>query len=195
MAEVGREADRTVLLALRTIDNPTGLIGPVWLPETVRNLTSIGSITLLTLVVAISAGCFFISNRTVAAGRILAAFIGAVILLNLLKWGIARPRQDFVVTVGDVFTNSFPSGHATLSATTYFTLAAILSQIAADRRLGTFIVLVSVALTFVAGLSRVYLGLHYASDVLAGWCLGSAWALCCGLLMSTAGATGRPRDA
>ena len=203
MSGLGKGADRSVMLVFRALDNPSRLVGPQWLPETARNLTSIGSVTLLTLVITVATGCLIISNKTVAARRILVAFVGGLVLLNVLKWGIARPRPDLVMPLGDVFTTSFPSGHAALSATTYFTLAAILTQITSDRRLGAFIVLVSLALTFVAGLSRVYLGLHYPSDVLAGWCLGSAWALCCGLIMnrdlrknipSSTEATGRTRN-
>jgi undecaprenyl-diphosphatase len=180
---VGNGADRSAVLAFRIIDNPSRLVGPEWLPETARNLTSIGSVTLLTVVVAVAAGCLALSNKTDAARRILIAFIGGLFLLNVLKWGIARSRPDFVLPLGDVFTSSFPSGHAALSATTYFTLAVIVMRLTTERRLRIFIALVGLALTFVAGLSRVYLGLHYPSDVLAGWCLGLAWALCCNLIM------------
>jgi undecaprenyl-diphosphatase len=180
---IGKTADRSVLLAFRAHNDPLRLVGPDWLPEAARNLTSIGSVTLLTLVVAIAVGCLIISNQTLAARRLLVAFIGGLILLSLLKWGIARPRPDFVLPLGEVFTYSFPSGHAALSAATYLTLAAIITRIASDRPFCVFIVSVSLTLTFAAGLSRVYLGLHYPSDVLAGWCLGSAWALFCGLIM------------
>lgn len=204
VAGVGKGMDRSAVLALRRSEDPSRLVGPEWLPEIARNLSAIGSVTLLILVVIVATVCLVVSNKAAAAQRIVVAFLGALVLLNLLKWGIGRSRPDFVVTVGDVFTNSFPSGHATLSASTYFTVAAILMRITPDRRLGSFILVVSLALTFVAGISRVYLGQHYPSDVLAGWCLGFAWALSCGLLFDrlsrrrtvfAAGATERTRNA
>lgn len=174
--------ERSLMLAFRTPSDTAHYRGPAWLPETARNLTSIGSVTVLTLVNAIAAGCLVVSNRMAAAGRLLAAFCGALFLLNLLKWGIARPRPGFLAPFGQVFTSSFPSGHAMLSATTYLTLAAILAQVASEKRLAEVIVAICLAITLLAGVSRVYLGLHYPSDVVAGWCLGAAWALTCGLL-------------
>src|SRR6202008_1018131 len=110
LSGLGAGIDRAIVLAFRTFDNPSHLAGPEWLPETARNLTSIGSVTLLTVVVTVAAGCLIFSNKTVAARRIVIAFASAVVLLNLLKWGIARPRPDFVAPIGDVFTTSFPSG-------------------------------------------------------------------------------------
>ena len=175
--------DRYLILAFRHPGNTGELSGPGWLPEAVRNLTSLGSVPVLIVVVIIAAGYFLAAKRVVAARLSVIGFAGALMILNLLKWGIARPRPDFIVPVGEVFTTSFPSGHATLSAATYLTLAALLSRTTSDRRLGVFFVAVGVALTAMIGVSRVYLGLHYPSDVLAGWCLGSAWALCCGAMM------------
>jgi undecaprenyl-diphosphatase len=181
---LGENADRNALLAFRRLDDPSRLVGAEWLSETARNLTSIGSFTLLSVVVTVATVSFIILKKTTAARHILVAFVGGIILLNISKWSIARPRPDLVVPLSNVFTTSFPSGHAALSATTYFTLAAILSQLIADRRLNAFVVFVSFVLVLIAGLSRVYLGVHYPSDVLAGWCLGSAWALFCGLIMN-----------
>lgn len=175
--------DRYLILSLRKQNSTSVLLGPEWLPETARNLTSLGSVPVLVILVAITVGCFLIANRSTAIRGIVIAFVGGLMMLNLLKWGFARPRPDFIVPVGEVFTDSFPSGHATLSAATYLTLAMILSRAANDWRFTVFFFGISLSIMVMIGISRVYLGLHYPSDVLAGWCLGSAWALCCGAML------------
>jgi undecaprenyl-diphosphatase len=76
-------------------------------------------------------------------------------------------------------TASFPSGHAMLSAVIYLTLGALLSRVEAPRRVKIYVLTVAVILTFLVGLSRIYLGVHWPTDVLAGWCAGSAWAVLC----------------
>ncbi|MDB5876513.1 MAG: phosphoesterase, partial [Ramlibacter sp.] len=83
-----------------------------------------------------------------------------------------------------VFTASFPSGHAALSAITYLTLAALLAKMTASHRVRYYFMAVAVALTCLIGVSRVYLGVHYPTDILAGWCIGSAWALMCWAVMT-----------
>jgi undecaprenyl-diphosphatase len=177
------DIDRSMLLAFRVAGDPSRLLGPAWLPETARNLTAVGSVPVLIAVLVVATGALLLSGKTPAALRLLLAAAGGLVLLNLIKWGIARPRPDVVTPLGEVFTSSFPSGHAFLSATIYLTLAAIAGRMACSRQLAIFLVAASLVLTFVAGLSRIYLGLHYPRDVLAGWCLGAAWVLCCGLIV------------
>jgi undecaprenyl-diphosphatase len=83
------------------------------------------------------------------------------------------------VPAANVFTASFPSGHAALSAITYLTMAALLARMTASRRLRYYLMAVAATLTCLIGVSRIYLGVHYPTDILAGWCIGSAWALLC----------------
>jgi undecaprenyl-diphosphatase len=104
--------------------------------------------------------------------------LGGTLVSTLLKRGFDRPRPDYP-HLAQVFTASFPSGHALLSAVTYLTIGIILARVTVERRLRIYFVAVAVALTLLIGTSRVYLGLHYASDVLAGWSLGAAWAILC----------------
>ncbi len=107
-----------------------------------------------------------------------AAELGGVLISNLLKFGFDRPRPD-IEHATRVFTASFPSGHATLSAVTFLTLGALLTRVNSGHAAKLYFLMSAVFLTIIVGLSRVYLGVHYPSDVLAGWCVGSAWAVLC----------------
>ncbi len=123
---------------------------------------------------------------------------------NLISFGLKllfnRPRPEIPGGI-QVFTASFPSSHAMLSAVTYLTLGALMTRVAADTRLKAYFMGLAVFLTVVVGLSRVYVGVHYATDVLAGWCVGSAWAVLCWVValrlqrrgqVEQPGATGEP---
>jgi undecaprenyl-diphosphatase len=114
-----------------------------------------------------------------AALWVLASAGGGAALSNLLKFAIERPRPDLVAQLVEVNTTSFPSGHATLAAVTYLTLGALLSRVEAQRRAKIYVLTVALALTFLIGVSRIYLGVHWPTDVLAGWCIGAAWAMLC----------------
>jgi undecaprenyl-diphosphatase len=106
------------------------------------------------------------------------AVLGGVLISTILKMGFDRPRPDIQHAVR-VFTASFPSGHAMLSAVTFLTLGVLVARAEADHRLKVYFVSIALFLTIVVGVSRIYLGVHYPSDVLAGWCVGSAWAILC----------------
>ncbi len=109
---------------------------------------------------------------------ILAAVVGGVLLSNALKLVFERPRPDIVAHAARVFTPSFPSGHATLSAITYLTLGALLAGLH-SLRFKLYFLGLAILLTIAVGISRIYLGVHYPTDVLAGWCIGAAWAAFC----------------
>ena len=144
-----------------------------------RDITALGGPTVVTLITVAVIGFLLIDGKRFAALLMLASVGGGAVLSSVLKLGIDRPRPDLVAHLVEVSTASFPSGHAMLSAVIYLTLGALLSRVEAPRRVKIYVLTVAVLLTFLIGLSRIYLGVHWPTDVLAGWCAGSAWAMLC----------------
>jgi undecaprenyl-diphosphatase len=174
-----RAFDEAVLLALRDPSNLSDPIGPAWLQIMFRDITSLGGYAVVTLITLAVIGYLLMDGKRGAALWVLASVGGGAVLSSLLKLGIDRPRPDLVAHLVEVNTASFPSGHATLAAVTYLTLGALLSRVEARRRAKIYVLTVALALTFLIGISRIYLGVHWPTDVLAGWCVGSAWAMLC----------------
>lgn len=170
--------DRAVIMALRENGNPADPIGPAWVEEMARDVTALGSYALLGFLLFAVLGYLMLIRKRGMAALMLASVMGGVMLSNLLKLGFDRPRPD-VPHAARVFTASFPSGHAMLSAVTFLTLGAILTRVEAKPRVKAYCLVLAIALTAIVGSTRVYLGLHYPTDVLAGWCVGAAWALLC----------------
>ena len=170
--------DNAVLMGLRTNGNPTDPIGPAWLEEAARDLTALGSFAVLAILVVVIASYLFLTARARTAWFLVGSVIGGTLVSTVLKSLFDRPRPD-LTGVTQVFTASFPSGHATVSAVTYLTLGALLAGASETRRLKLFYLATAVLLTIAVGISRIYLGVHYPTDVLAGWSIGTAWALLC----------------
>lgn len=183
--------DRTMILAFRGAGNSPIPIGPPWVQEMARDVTALGSFAVLGIVLFAVVGYLLLARKRAAAWLVLAAVLGGVALNSLLKFGFARPRPDFIVPAARVFTASFPSGHAAISAITYLTLAALLARTTRSPQLRVYFVAAGTVLTLLVGVSRVYLGVHYPTDVLAGWCIGSAWALGCWAIMTRLQREGR----
>jgi undecaprenyl-diphosphatase len=171
--------DRAILLALRHPDDPSEPLGPRWFEEAMRDLTGLGGNAILTFVTIASVAYLTMTRKRHAALLLFAAVVGGMLLSTALKLGFERPRPDLVPHGMRVYTASFPSGHAMLSAVTYLTLGALLARVEPHRRLKAFLIGLAVLMTVMVGLSRVYLGVHWPSDVLAGWCGGAAWASLC----------------
>jgi undecaprenyl-diphosphatase len=174
--------DRAVLLALREPNDLAVPIGPLWLQAGARDITSLGGDTILLLVTLVSMGFLAILRRWAIVVLMLAAVGGGFVASNLLKLTFNRARPDLVPHGVIVHTASFPSSHAMLSAVTYLTLGALLARSLPDRRVRAYVLSIAIGLTLAIGMSRIYLGVHWPTDVLAGWCLGSAWALLCWIL-------------
>ncbi|MFT3728406.1 MAG: phosphatase PAP2 family protein [Terricaulis sp.] len=173
-----RGFDTWLLLAMRTGDHHQP-IGPAWLPLAATDITALGGFTVLTMLTLFSTGYLAITKKYADALVLLAAVIGATILSESLKLGFSRPRPDLVAHAVQTMGASFPSGHATLSAAAYLTIGALLAHAQERRRVKTYIHVTAVLVAILIGVSRVYLGVHWPTDVLAGWCLGAAWSILC----------------
>jgi len=182
LAEAVREGeahdlDTRILLFFRTPGQPDDPLGPVWFEEAMRDITSLGSTVVLVLIVLATLFYLLLIGRSRSAAFVLVSVGGGQILSSLLKTGIDRPRPELVSHLVEVSTLSFPSGHAMLSAVTYLTLGAILAPILPGLVTRIYVLGLAVLLTLMVGVSRIYLGVHWPSDVLAGWCAGFAWAM------------------
>jgi len=170
--------DNAVLMALRTPGDPADPIGPAWLGEAVRDITALGSFSVLGIIVVLVFAYLLLVGKHRTGWFMVFAVVGGTIISTVLKTLFDRPRPD-LTGVAEVFTASFPSGHATVSAVVFLTIGAMLAEASPERQLKRFFVGVAIALTLLVGVSRIYLGVHYPTDVLAGWSLGAAWALLC----------------
>ena len=179
-SEVGegetRRFDSRLLLALRQSGDLAQPIGPRWLQASMLDLTALGGATVLTLVALVAIGSLLAQRKRAEALFIAVAVSGGALLSALLKIGYARPRPELVAHLVEVSSSSLPSGHAMNSAITYLTLGVLLARAAPERCLKAYVLWVGGLLTLIVGLSRVYLGVHWPTDVLAGWAVGSAWA-------------------
>ncbi|HEX5080258.1 MAG TPA: phosphatase PAP2 family protein [Geminicoccaceae bacterium] len=171
--------DKAILLALRSATAPSDPLGPDWFTDVMRDFTALGSLSVLTFLSLAVVGFLLLQGKGHLAVLVVAAVGGGMLVSTLTKLGFDRPRPDLVPHAVQVHTASFPSGHAMMAAVTYLTLGALLARAQPRRRLKLYLVGLAATLTVLIGLSRIYLGVHWPTDVLAGWSLGAAWALGC----------------
>lgn len=198
LSEIARDGvphalDTDILLAFREPGQPNDPIGPAWLEEAMRDVTGLGSAAVLVLIATAAVGFLALLRRWSDALLLLIAVCGGQVLSSLLKLGIDRPRPDLVPHLAQVQTLSFPSGHAMMSAITYLTLGSLVARIVPGRATKVYVGTLAVLLTLLVGFSRIYLGVHWPSDVLGGWCAGFAWATLCWLAARRFNHTGAVR--
>lgn len=169
--------DRAILLALRTPGDLARPIGPGWLLDFMRDVTALGDRNILTLAVVAAAGLLLARRLWLTALLVVGASVTGSWVTAWTKAHVARSRPDIVPHLVEVHNLSFPSGHATNSAIIYLTLAALASQVTRERAARNYLVTAAVLLVGLIGASRLYLGVHWPSDVLAGWSFGTLWAL------------------
>jgi undecaprenyl-diphosphatase len=168
--------DLAVLKSMRTAEDPSNPKGPEWLFLFMRDITALGSGTIIALVMLAVIGYMLLVRQFHNAVLLAVISGGGAALVYLLKLFFARERPVEVPPLIEVTKYSFPSGHAMMGALVYLSLAAILGGIQSDIKVRIYILIVALVTVFLIGFSRVYLGVHYPSDVLAGWSVGLAWA-------------------
>jgi undecaprenyl-diphosphatase len=173
----GNEFDQAVLAAMRVGGDPSQTVGPPWLHQAAVELTSFGDSWVLGVILVIAAGFLLIQRRFGHAALLVGAVVGGTLLSEGLKevFGRERPPADYRLV--EVASQSFPSGHAMLSAVTYLTLGALVARILPRKRLRAYVLATAFALAGMVGLTRIYLGVHWTTDVIGGWSLGAAWAM------------------
>ncbi len=177
-----RRFDESVLLAMRDADDLATPVGPAWFHEAFRDITSLGGTAVLILVIVAVTGYVWLIGKHGAMWLILASTLGGWLISTLHKYFVARPRPAVVPHLAEVSTASFPSGHSMMSAVVYLTLGALLSRLVARPLVKLYLLATACVLTGLVGVSRVYLGVHYPTDVLAGWLAGLIWATLCWLV-------------
>lgn len=175
--------DKWMVTAMRRPNDLATPIGPAWLHEMGRDFTALGGIGILVSVTVIVAGYMHLQRKYHAMWLTLVASIGGMAISLILKNAFARERPGEVPHLAHTMTSSFPSGHSMMSACVYLTLGILLTRVVKGRWTKVYILLVAMLIAGAVGVSRVYLGVHYPTDVLAGWTAGLVWALFCWAIM------------
>jgi len=182
--------DRAILLSLRTRD-PSDPIGPPWVEYALINLSALGSGVVVAVLALAVAGFLFLDGRPRYALLVIVCVAGTWLAMDVLKQLFGRERPTVVPHLVEESGRSFPSGHSMTAAAVYLTLGELLARALPKRRLRIYVVAVAAVIAVLVGFTRLYLGVHYPSDVVGGWAIGSAWALALGV----ATRTGRVRAA
>lgn len=179
-----RSADQWILQQLRTGGHGQTPVGPIWLQEAMRDITALGGPAVLALTVGAVWGYLVMARQHAMSWLALGSAVGGLAVASGLKVIFSQSRPDAIFHATVATGYSFPSGHTMMSAIVYLTLAALVARLVPRTRLRLYVMGTAALLTGLVGVSRVYLGVHWASDVLAGWAAGAAWALLCWLTAS-----------
>lgn len=171
--------EERILLAMRTQADANDPVGPAWVEELARDVTSLGGTGLIVLMTFASAGFLFLQRKPYLAGYLLASVGTGTAASFILKAAFDRARPALVAHGQEVYTSSFPSGHSMMATLAFFTIAALLASAIESRTLKAYVLSLAMFMALAVGATRVYLGVHWPSDVLAGWAAGAAWALVC----------------
>lgn len=174
----GQAFDQAVLHAVRPYaEDPGRPWGPWWLHEAAADITSLGGISVLTLFALFALGFLLIQGKRLSALLLVFGLASGVALSEGLKALFERERPPLAFQAVETLNASFPSGHALLSTVFYLTLGVMLTRAFPKKRLKAYVLGVGVLIALLIGLTRIYLGAHWASDVFAGWSVGAAWAM------------------
>ena len=173
--------DKRLILMMRTQEDLSDPVGPRWVEEIARDMTALGGGGVLGLLTFSVTGFLLLHGKGRSALFVLVSVGGGLLISLVLKMGFDRPRPELVPHESIVYTASFPSGHSVLSAVTYLTLGVLLARFHQHRRDKVYLITLAFLITFLVGVSRVYLGVHWPTDVLGGWTVGVVWAMLCWL--------------
>lgn len=167
--------DNSILLTLRNSGNTSIPIGPAWLLDFMRDISALGGVTVVVLITILTSGFLIIKREYGSLKVILLAVIAGGIFELLLKEIFARPRPQIVSHLVTVDSLSYPSGHSVMSVIIYLSLITIIFGLNINKKIKIYFLYSAIFLILLIGISRIYLGVHYPSDVLGGWALGLAW--------------------
>lgn len=174
-----RSVDEMLLLAMRTPGDLSDPLGPAWIEEMARDVTALGGMAVLVFVTLATLLYFLLMGMRLNAVFVAGAVVGGSLLSMFFKAGFDRPRPTLVPHESHVYSASFPSGHSMMSAVVYLTLGVLLAHIHDRSVIKGYFLGLALLITGAVGLSRVYLGVHWPTDVLAGWAAGAVWAMAC----------------
>lgn len=179
-----QEAENAFIRSLRTPQDASVPVGPAWLHNVCLDISALGGGAVLTLMSVLVIGYLLLLRHYHAILLLLAAALGGMGLNSFLKRFFGRERPDIVPHLSDVASASYPSGHSMLSAIVYLTLGVMLAQAVKPWSLKVYFVGAALLLSFLIGLTRIYLGVHYPTDVVGGWTVGTAYAVFCAMVAS-----------
>lgn len=143
------------------------------------DITSLGTTSVVAMVVGVAALFLWLNQHKHSAILLLVSTAGGILLNNLLKLGFSRPRPDIIPWATTATFYSFPSGHAMSATVVYSTVAYLAGRLQRTHRARLAVTVLAILVIAIICLSRLYLGVHYPSDVLAGIIVGLAWAGFC----------------
>ncbi|KRE18124.1 hypothetical protein ASE63_02780 [Bosea sp. Root381] len=187
--------DQSLVLLFRESDDLATPIGPAWFREAMRDVTALGSfVGLGMMTITASLTLWLCRYRHLAVG-LAVTVVSATIVSTGLKIAIGRERPDIVEHAALTFTASFPSGHAFLSAVTMLSIAGFVGLASRRDDIARLCIVLAWLMIVLIGVSRIYLGVHWPTDVIGGWCLGIAWSSLATAVLGRRMAEADPPDA